>query len=128
MTIEPGDLATLLPDFLVRQRWYGANDLELVGVEVSAFEVWLEKSPQLIWMLADKRARTVTSRPFARAAAAVSRPIQPAPMMTTFGRWVNAALIAHCLPIAEGIARHAARRRAGAVRGGVEPVASSSAS
>ena len=53
--IEPGDLATLLPDFLVRQRWYGASDLELAGVEVSAFEVWQEEWPSLIWVLADAR-------------------------------------------------------------------------
>jgi maltokinase len=53
--IKPGDLATLLPDFLVRQRWYGANDLELAGVEVPAFEVWHEEWPELIWVLADAR-------------------------------------------------------------------------
>jgi maltokinase len=51
--IEPADLATLLPDFLVRQRWYGANDLELVGVEISAFDIWREEWPALIWMVAD---------------------------------------------------------------------------
>jgi maltokinase len=53
--IEPGDVATLLPDFLVRQRWYGASDLELVGVEVAAFEAWREEWPELIWVLADAR-------------------------------------------------------------------------
>ena len=36
--IEPADLATLLPDFLVRQRWYGANDRELTGVEIAALD------------------------------------------------------------------------------------------
>ena len=53
--IEPADLAILLPDFLVRQRWYGANDLELAGVEISAFEVWRDEWPALIWVLADAR-------------------------------------------------------------------------
>ena len=33
--IGPNDLAVLLPDFIVRQRWYGANDLELSSVEVT---------------------------------------------------------------------------------------------
>ena len=55
MTIEPADLATLLPDFLVRQRWYGASDLELTGVEVSAFEVWKPDWPVLIWAVVDAR-------------------------------------------------------------------------
>ena len=31
LDIEQKELATLLPDFLVRQRWYGASDLELVA-------------------------------------------------------------------------------------------------
>jgi predicted trehalose synthase len=53
--IEPGDLATLLPDFLVRQRWYGAADLELTSVEISAFEVWRDECPELIWAVADAR-------------------------------------------------------------------------
>ena len=51
--IDPGDLATLLPDFLVRQRWYGASDLELTGVEVSAFDVWQPDWPVLIWAVVD---------------------------------------------------------------------------
>ncbi|MEY2452144.1 MAG: maltokinase [Acidimicrobiaceae bacterium] len=51
--IEPADLATLLPDFLVRQRWYGANDLELTSVEISALEVWRDEWPSLLWVLVD---------------------------------------------------------------------------
>jgi len=51
--IGPDDIAVLLPDFLIRQRWYGANDLELASVDVSAFEVWQEDWPALIWMVAD---------------------------------------------------------------------------
>ena len=34
--IDQSQVATLLPDFLVRQRWYGANDLELETVEIEA--------------------------------------------------------------------------------------------
>jgi maltokinase len=51
--IEPNDLAVLLPDFLVRQRWYGANDLELSTVEVSEFEVWRAEWPMLVWTIVD---------------------------------------------------------------------------
>lgn len=64
MTIEPGDLATLLPDFLVRQRWYGASDLKLAGVEVSEFEVWQDEWPALIWVLADARFTNDTGARF----------------------------------------------------------------
>lgn len=53
--IGPADLASLLPDFLVRQRWYGAHDLQLDGVEVSAFETWRDEWPWLIWAVADAR-------------------------------------------------------------------------
>jgi maltokinase len=51
--IEQSELATLLPDFLVRQRWYGANDLELSEVEIPEFELWREEWPALVWMLVD---------------------------------------------------------------------------
>jgi maltokinase len=53
--IEPADLATLLPDFLVRQRWYGASDLDLEGVELASFEVWRDEWPALLWVLVDAR-------------------------------------------------------------------------
>lgn len=51
--IDAKDLAVLLPDFLVRQRWYGAHDRALAGVEISEFEVWNEEWPALVWMVAD---------------------------------------------------------------------------
>src|SRR5436190_8331814 len=51
--IEAKELAVLLPDFLVLQRWYGASDRELSGVEISEFEIWREEWPALVWMVAD---------------------------------------------------------------------------
>ncbi|MGQ0617149.1 MAG: maltokinase N-terminal cap-like domain-containing protein [Acidimicrobiia bacterium] len=45
----------LLPDFLPRQRWYGAADLELEGVEVVDFEVLRPGWPFLAWALAVAR-------------------------------------------------------------------------
>ncbi len=53
--IDPSDLAVLLPDFLVRQRWYGANDLELKSVEVSTFDAWRTEWPALVWVIAEAR-------------------------------------------------------------------------
>src|SRR3954449_5537046 len=51
--IGPDDIVSLLPDFLPRQRWYGAADLELVSVEVTAFELLRAEWPMLAWLLAD---------------------------------------------------------------------------
>ena len=51
--IEPKDLATLLPDFLVRQRWYGANDLELANVAIEECDVWGEEWPVVVWLVVD---------------------------------------------------------------------------
>ena len=53
LDIEQKDLATLLPDFLVRQRWYGASDLELANVAIEEFEVWGDDWPYVVWMLVD---------------------------------------------------------------------------
>ncbi len=51
--IGPEDLNKLLPDFLRRQRWFGAVDRRIAGVEVTAFEVHGEQWPVLIWALAE---------------------------------------------------------------------------
>ena len=53
LDIEQKELATLLPDFLVRQRWYGANDLELADIAIEEFEVWGDDWPYVVWMLVD---------------------------------------------------------------------------
>ena len=50
--IAPEVLEQLLPDFLVRQRWYGAADKELATVEVNDFEILREEPPSLGWALA----------------------------------------------------------------------------
>ena len=55
LEIKPSELATLLPDFLVRQRWYGANDKKLDSIEISEFEVWTDAWPVLVWMVVDVR-------------------------------------------------------------------------
>ncbi len=51
--IDANAIVSLLPDFLPRQRWYGAVDREVAGVEVDAFEVLREETPTLAWLLAD---------------------------------------------------------------------------
>jgi maltokinase len=51
--ISPDDIVSLLPDFLPRQRWYGAADLELESVELAAFEVLRPEWPVLAWLLVD---------------------------------------------------------------------------
>jgi maltokinase len=51
--ISSEDIVSLLPDFLPRQRWYGAADLELDSVEVLAFDVLRSEWPMLGWMLVD---------------------------------------------------------------------------
>ncbi|HEV3226133.1 MAG TPA: hypothetical protein VGZ52_04840 [Acidimicrobiales bacterium] len=53
--IELAQLATLLPDFLVRQRWYGAHDLELAGVEIVDSDSWSTDWPELVWLLVEAR-------------------------------------------------------------------------
>jgi len=53
LDIEQKEIATLLPDFLVRQRWYGASDLELANVGIEEFEVWGDDWPYVVWMLVD---------------------------------------------------------------------------
>ena len=51
--ISPDDIVSLLPDFLPRQRWYGAADLELDTVTLAAFDVLRPDWPVLSWLLAD---------------------------------------------------------------------------
>jgi len=51
--IGPEDVVSLLPDFLPRQRWYGAADLELISVEAKAFDLMRAEWPMLGWLLAD---------------------------------------------------------------------------
>jgi maltokinase len=51
--IGPEQIASLLYDFLPRQRWYGAADKELTSVAVSAFEPLREEGPTLIWVVAN---------------------------------------------------------------------------
>src|SRR2546421_8721312 len=51
--ISPDDIVSLLPDFLPRQRWYGAADRELTIVAVNTFEVLRDEWPVLAWLLAD---------------------------------------------------------------------------
>jgi maltokinase len=51
--ISPDDIVSLLPDFLPRQRWYGAADLELENVTLVSFDVLQPEWPVLAWLLAD---------------------------------------------------------------------------
>jgi maltokinase len=51
--ISPDDIVSLLPDFLPRQRWYGAADLELENVTLVSFDVLRPEWPVLAWLLAD---------------------------------------------------------------------------
>jgi maltokinase len=51
--ISPDGIVSLLPDFLPRQRWYGAADRVLSSVSVNSFEVLREEWPMLAWLLAD---------------------------------------------------------------------------
>jgi maltokinase len=51
--VAPKDLLRLLPDFLPRQRWYGAADLELTGVDTADFEIVRNDWPVLAWALVD---------------------------------------------------------------------------
>ena len=51
--ISPDDIVSLLPDFLPRQRWYGAADLELENVTLASFDVLRSEWPVLAWLLAD---------------------------------------------------------------------------
>jgi maltokinase len=47
--IKIDDLATLLPDYAVRQRWFAGADVE--GLEVVAHEVLRDEWPGLVWVL-----------------------------------------------------------------------------
>lgn len=47
------DLAPLLPDYLTRQRWFGASDRVLDHVEIGEFELLRDAWPGLAWALAD---------------------------------------------------------------------------
>ncbi len=54
--ISAADLARLLPDFLPRQRWYGASERQIASVDVSELRVLrgdLGDWPLSIWALAD---------------------------------------------------------------------------
>jgi maltokinase len=51
--ITPDDLVRLAPDYLQRQRWYGAAGRTLVGVETVDFEVLQPGLPALVWALVD---------------------------------------------------------------------------
>jgi maltokinase len=51
--ISPDDIVSLLPDFLPRQRWYGAADRELAVIAVNTFDVLRDEWPMLAWLLAD---------------------------------------------------------------------------
>src|SRR6476646_371440 len=51
--ISPDRIVSLLPDFLRRQRWYGAADLELESVELAAFDLLRPDWPVLAWLLVD---------------------------------------------------------------------------
>jgi maltokinase len=53
LEIKPSELASLLPDVLVMQRWYGANDLELVDIDIAEFELWHDEWPALVWMVVE---------------------------------------------------------------------------
>jgi len=50
---SPDEIVSLLPDYLPRQRWYGAADLELVSVDVAAFDMVRPEWPMLGWLLVD---------------------------------------------------------------------------
>ena len=50
--IDVATLERLLPDFMVRQRWYGFGDVRPERVEVTDFEVWRDSWPGLVWALA----------------------------------------------------------------------------
>jgi maltokinase len=51
--LSPDAVVSLLPDFLPRQRWYGAADLELTSVDVNAFDILRSEWPVLAWLLVD---------------------------------------------------------------------------
>ena len=53
MLLTAADLEVLLPDFLVRQRWYGAADRELSSLTVSRLESLRDEFPALAWALVD---------------------------------------------------------------------------
>lgn len=54
--IDAAELARMLPDFLLRQRWYAGSGRTIRRVDVSSFEVLqggADDWPMLIWALAD---------------------------------------------------------------------------
>ncbi len=51
--IAASTLALLLPDYLLRQRWFGAGSAHVQDVHVVAHEVWRDEWPGLVWALAD---------------------------------------------------------------------------
>jgi maltokinase len=51
--IPAEDLGRLLPDFLPRQRWYGAAERQLESVSVVDSDVLREDDPGLLWALAE---------------------------------------------------------------------------
>jgi len=48
----------LLPDFLLRQRWYGAGERQLEGVKLVELEILRTDEPLLAWVLAEARFAT----------------------------------------------------------------------
>jgi maltokinase len=50
--IDAATLVSMLPDYLVRQRWYGAGDRTIAKIDVDDFEVVRDDWPGLVWALA----------------------------------------------------------------------------
>ncbi len=57
--ITPDDLVRLAPDYLQRQRWYGAAGRTLVGVETVDFEVLHADNPSVLAYLRSDEHDTV---------------------------------------------------------------------
>jgi len=51
--IDLDAITSLLPDFLPRQRWYGAADRELRRVEIAVHDELRDAWPKLVWLLVD---------------------------------------------------------------------------
>jgi maltokinase len=51
--IEPAALTELLPDYLPRQRWFGASDREVVKALVVDAEIYRHEFPVLLWTMVE---------------------------------------------------------------------------